>query len=76
MMKKKKTEQSLQDELAQAQQQLSAMKEAYQELQFNYNRSCCKEQELNNQMKELRIEKEEAESKAKVLVVSLWACDG
>ena len=75
MLKKKKTEQSLQDELAQAQQQMSAKQEENKELQFIYNRSCCKEQELNNQMKELRIEKEEAESKAKVLVVSLWACD-
>ena len=71
MLKKKKTEQSLQDELARAQQQLSALKQSYQDLQFSYNRSSCKEQELNSQVEELRIQKGEAESKAKVLVVSL-----
>ena len=44
MLKKKRTDQSLAEELRRSNQQLTTLKKEHTELEFRYNRTRCREQ--------------------------------
>ena len=68
MLKKKRTDQSLAEELRRSNQQLTTLKKEHTELEFRYNRTRCREQELQEQLCEERIEKTELEKKMALIV--------
>ena len=67
-LKKKKTEKALSDELKLVNKQYEELKKKYEELEFTYNKSCCLEQELNEQIKQKGIENAELDKKYHLLV--------
>lgn len=67
-MLKKKTDKATQQQLDQVKQQLDQLRKAHSELEVCYNRSCCREQDLQEQLQQQTIEKEEAERKLSLLV--------
>lgn len=68
MLKKKKTEEVLKEELKCASQQLAALKQSFEELQFAFNRSRCREEELKGEVQQLAAEKTDSERRAQLLV--------
>ena len=68
MLKKKRTDQSLTEELRRSNQQLTTLKKEHTELEFQYNRTRCREQELQEKLSEERIEKIELEKKMALIV--------
>lgn len=70
MLKKKRTDKSLTEELSRRNQELDTLKKEHMELEFSYNRTRCREQELQEQLKEERIEKAEIEKKLALIVIN------
>ena len=70
MLKKKRTDKSLTEELSRRNQELDTLKKEHMELEFSYNRTRCREQELQEQLKEVRIEKAEIEKRWALIVIN------
>lgn len=68
MLKKKKNEKSLEEKVESLTKQIADLKSSYDELQINYNKSRCHEQELIEQSKIAKKEKKEMEEKIQTLV--------
>lgn len=69
MLKKKRNEKMLEEEIESLKKQLNEVKTNFDELQISYNKSRCHEQELVEQSKVNQAEKKELEKKLESMVI-------
>ena len=69
MLKKKRKEKMLEEEIDSLKKQLNEVKTNFDELQISYNKSRCHEQELVEQSKVNQAEKKELEKKLESMVI-------
>ena len=69
MLKKKRNEKMLEEEIESLKKQLNEVKTNFDELQISYNKSRCHEQELVEQSKVNQAEKKELEKKLQSMVI-------
>ena len=71
MLKKKRNEKMLEEEIESLKKQLNEVKTNFDELQISYNKSRCHEQELVEQSKVNQTEKKELEKKLESMVITV-----
>ena len=69
MLKKKRNEKMLEEEIESLKKQLNEVKTNFDELQISYNKSRCHEQEVVEQSKVNQAEKKELEKKLESMVI-------